>query len=137
MSHISYGCDTVNFISFFLCKQFSFSMCQTGMRDKHLKCPLTLLINCPLKCHFVFKKKLLVLGASLFEYVEQKQSSLNITLKFVGKITRKKWKILKIMKSNTPYQVQVLLHKHKFKIPNNFIKKRVPLWKCALKYSFR
>ena len=127
MSHISYGCDTVNFISFFLCKQFSFSMCQTGMRNKHLKCPLTLLTNYPLKCHFVFKKKLLVLGASLFEYIKQKRSSLNITLKFVGKITRKKGNILKIKKSNTPYRVKVLLHKHKFKIPNNFIKKRVPL----------
>ena len=48
-------------------------MSQTGMSGKYLQCPLTLLRQCPLKCHFVFKRKLSVLGASLFEYVGTKR----------------------------------------------------------------
>ena len=38
------------------CKQFSFLMSQTGMRDKNLQIVLTLLSHCPLKCSHVIKK---------------------------------------------------------------------------------
>ena len=63
----------IQFHKLLWCRQFSLSMSQTGMTGKYLQCPLTLLRQCPLKCHFVFKRKLLVLGASLFEYVRTKR----------------------------------------------------------------
>ena len=60
------------------CKQFSFSMSETGMRDKSIQWDLILLSHWPLKCHFIFRKTGLFV-ASFFEFVRIERCYLNIT----------------------------------------------------------
>ena len=83
----------------------------------------------PIEISLYVQQKLLVLGASLFEYARTKKIIFKYHIEICSKNNQEKVKhsIYEITNRNTPHQVQVFLHKHKFKILNNFIKKGMPL----------
>ena len=77
----------------FWSKQFSFSVSQTGMSDKYLHYPLTVLRQFLLKFHFVIKRNCKFLDAILFELLTTKRMVFKYHIEINGKNNQEQVKI--------------------------------------------
>ena len=64
-------------------------MSQAGMMNKNLQFVLTLLRHSPLKCHYVIKKNLIVLGLSFFKDVRIEKMVFKYHIKICSKNNHK------------------------------------------------